>query len=170
VLPTFFSTNYSMLTIVTAVVPRIFTMAPTIHWIFSLVTYLSYLSHNIMNSCYFMWCPPIIPSMNMWKDGRWLSDAVNDSPIYWQCNPLASPYTCYPLYTFACIAVLGLLASSFPVVILPSLNHVRDGRFIAAHPLFLFPSSLGFPFPSILPPLSLARFLPYTPLPIYVHF
>jgi hypothetical protein len=79
-------------------------------------------------------------------------------------NPPASPYTCYPLYVHVRLHCCpGLLTSSYPVVILPSLDHVTDGRFIAAHPLPvpLFPW-VPFPFP-LASPLSLARFLPYFP-------
>jgi hypothetical protein len=67
-------------------------------------------------------------------------------------------YIRYMIYMFAYDAVLGILASLHLVVVrLFSFNHATDGRFIAAHPPPLFPSSLGLPFPSLLPPRSLSH-------------
>ncbi len=104
--------------------------------------------------------------MNMWKDGRWLSDAVNDSSTYmytYNITPLplihVSPLIhvrmlCCPglidFFVPSCYTAFFLIMLQMDVSLLPTLS--------------LFPSSLGFPFPSLSLPRSLSHGFSPTPL------
>jgi hypothetical protein len=90
---------------------------------------------------------------NMWKVGRWLSDAVNDPFLYLYYRSLF--ITC-----FAPITVQGFWSSYTPVTLLCFVN---DGRPIAAH-LFFGPLSPWVPpSPSLFPSLPSTVSPPLTP-------